>query len=336
MALVLAVAALTAALPATASATTGSPVPSPSPTPEPATTCARPAAVALGLDTDLRAPSAVTAWAIDVFLATSTSLPPLGAVFKQAERTSGVNALYLVAHAMLETDFGRSYIAQTFHNLFGWTAYDRDPVRFATQFPDFEIGIAYVADRIAAGYLREGGAFHGGSPTLRGMYRYASDPRWAESIVRIANSICLPAPAATASFTTSLATERLHPGEATEVTIATAAAGFPDGLQLAARVRLENADPAASADPTPFGLTGVVSAGGVLRLPVQAGFRSGRFVLDFQLLDSDGWPLPPSAAVAIPSVTLEVVARHAILEPLDAAGPTLSPAPSAPPVVVPN
>ena len=42
---------------------------------------------------------------------------------------------------MLESNYGRSYIAQSFNNLFGWTAYDRDPVAFATRFPSFAASV---------------------------------------------------------------------------------------------------------------------------------------------------------------------------------------------------
>jgi hypothetical protein len=35
-------------------------------------------------------------------------------------------------------------------------------------------------------------------------------------------------------------------------------------------------------------------------------------VLDFLVIDSDGWPLPAGAAISVPSVVLDVVARHAL------------------------
>ena len=207
--------------------------------PVPGTTCSRAPGIALTVDSDLRLPSNASAWAIDRFLALATPLPPLGEAFKLAEARYKVNALYLLAHAMLESGFGRSYIAQNFKNLFGWTAYDRDPVAFATRFPSFAASVDYVAMRVSQNYLDPDGIYYGGAPTLRGMHRYATDPLWESSIARIANSICL----ATLDdrgleLTSSLAATQLKPGETTELTVAaTPAAALPEGLRLAARAK---------------------------------------------------------------------------------------------------
>ena len=85
-----------------------------------------------GLDTNLRTTSGWSAWAIDEWLARETPLRGLGSAFMQAERRYDVNARYLVAHAMHESDSGTSFIARSKHNLFGYNAYDRDPSGAAT------------------------------------------------------------------------------------------------------------------------------------------------------------------------------------------------------------
>ena len=85
-------------------------------------------------DTDLVSESGLAGWAIDEYLAAHTALPRLGGAFRKAERDYGVNALYLVAHAMLESHFGSSDIARLKHNLFGYKAYDRSPYRSAARF----------------------------------------------------------------------------------------------------------------------------------------------------------------------------------------------------------
>jgi hypothetical protein len=315
LALTLAVVALTAAIAPAAVAGRG-PAHTLAPlAPVPGTTCVRPSASELRVDSDLTVPSDVSAWSIDAFLSRATPLPPLGAAFKLAESRYGVNALYLLAHAMLESNFGRSYIAQNFKNLFGWTAYDRDPVAFATRFPTFETSVDYVAMQIARLYLDPGGVHYGGAPTLRGMYRYATDPLWETSIARIANSLCLPTLAGSGiTLSSALEVGELKPGESALLTIAASNTdALPDGLRLAARARLLGASGPISNDLSTYALTPAVSDDGAFRLPVEAGALPGAYTLDFLLLDTTGGVLPTADQVAIPPVSLSVVARHAVM-----------------------
>lgn len=314
LALLLAVVALTAAITPAAVAGRGAAQSLAPLAPVPGTTCVRAPEIALRVDSDLTVPSDISAWAIDAFLARATPLPPLGAALKQAESRHGVNALYLLAHAMLESNFGRSYIAQSFKNLFGWTAYDRDPVAFATRFPSFETSVDYVAMQIARLYLAPTGVHYGGAPTLRGMYRYATDPLWEASIARIANSLCLPTLASSGiTFSSDLTAGELKPGESTTLTItASKPDALPDGLRLAARARLLGEAGPISNDLSTYALTPAVSADGAFRLPVEAGALPGAYTLDFVLLDVTGGLLPSADQVAIPPVSLDVVARHAV------------------------
>ncbi len=145
---------------------------------------------AFTVDTDLRSESGMGAALIDRYLAARTSLPPLGAAFVAAERAYGVNARYLVAHALLESGRGTSRIARTFHNLFGWNAVDADPVGQASRFADDAAGIDFVACQVSQLYLTPGGRWWGGAPTLRAMNRrYASDPAWAAKVAALANEL---------------------------------------------------------------------------------------------------------------------------------------------------
>ena len=144
------------------------------------------------VDTNLLSSTGLSAWAIDRYLAANTPLPPIGSAFKAAEIRYGINARYLLAHAMLETGFGTSFFATNHRNLFGWTAFNRDPGKYASRFPSYADGIDYVASRIHAWYLVPNGRYYGGAPTLRGMHMYASDPEWEERIARIANTIAIP------------------------------------------------------------------------------------------------------------------------------------------------
>ena len=140
------------------------------------------------VDTNLTLPSGETAASIDQFLAGS-ALAGLGASFMQAETTYHVSARYFVAHAILESGWGTSAIAQYKFNLFGFGADDANPFGDAMTFTSFNACIQYVAQFIAANYLSPTGRFYHG-PTLRGMnVDYASDPNWAEKIASIADTI---------------------------------------------------------------------------------------------------------------------------------------------------
>jgi flagellum-specific peptidoglycan hydrolase FlgJ len=140
------------------------------------------------IDTNLTLPSGETAASLDQFLSGS-ALAGLGASFIHAETTYHVSARYFVAHAILESGWGTSAIAQYKHNLFGFGADDANPYGDAMTFASFDACIQYVAQFIETNYLTVGGQFYHG-PTLRGMnVDYASDPNWAEKIASIADTI---------------------------------------------------------------------------------------------------------------------------------------------------
>jgi hypothetical protein len=140
------------------------------------------------IDTNLTLPSGETAASLNQFLAGS-ALAGLGASFMQAETTYNVSARYFVAHAILESAWGTSALAQYKYNLFGFGADDANPYGDAMTFTSFDQCIQYVAQFIEVNYLTVGGQFYHG-PTLRGMnVDYASDPDWAEKIASIADTI---------------------------------------------------------------------------------------------------------------------------------------------------
>lgn len=143
------------------------------------------------VDTDLTQPSGENAQTLNTFLQ-GTAMAGLGPSFMQAEQAYHVSARYFVAHAILESNWGTSAIAQDKHNLFGFNADDANPYRDATTFPSFPACIQYVGQFIAVNYLSPNGSYYHG-PTLRGMnVDYATDPYWAEKIAQIATTIPLP------------------------------------------------------------------------------------------------------------------------------------------------
>jgi len=140
------------------------------------------------VDTCLTLPSGETAAKIDSFLQ-GTAMAGLGDSFMRAEQTLHVSARYFVAHAILESAWGASAIAQDKHNLFGFNADDRNPYQDATTFSSFDACIQYVAQFVAVNYLSANGRYYLG-PTLRGMnVKYVSDPNWATKIASIADTL---------------------------------------------------------------------------------------------------------------------------------------------------
>jgi LysM repeat protein len=278
------------------------------------------------VDTDLTSKSGLSAWAIDRFLAASTPLPPIGAAFMAAERTYGINARYLLAHAMLESGFGTSDIARYAHNLFGYHAFDRDPWLYATRFPSYAKGIDAVAKAIATDYLDPHGRFWGGAPTLRGMHYYASDPNWAQKIVAIANSLVLPTLSqGGTSFGPIAVVDPVVAGALVTIHLGVhLGAGVPPGLRFVVRWRplaIVEADPTdATEAPASAALTAPAFGkpitgswhGSDVDLAVGAPTTPGRYALDVTVRDTDGAPLPDATRLAIASVIVQVYAGQAV------------------------
>jgi beta-N-acetylglucosaminidase len=276
-------------------------------------------------DTDLLSQSGYAAWMIDELLSSTTPLPNLGAAFIRAERDTGINARYLVAHAILETGWGTSWIAQAKHNLFGYGAFDRDPARFAIRFPTYAAGIAAVSDEIRTAYLSPDGRWWRGFPTLRGVNRfYASDPLWADKIVVLANAIDylivtlrerglqfgvprLVAPSASAPV-------RVGSRMVVALPWTTRTLGLPDAIRFAVRwtpVALAEGGSSAPAAPVAAAWSldaKATRAGQVVNLAVSAPSLPGSWRLDIEARDSDGSLLPATDARPIRPLAVRVVA----------------------------
>lgn len=135
---------------------------------------------------DLRFASKITGSTIDNYIKSVVPDSPLigyGQAFVDAQNKYGVNALYLAAHSLVESNWGRSRLAKEKHNLFGYGAYDSSPFESAYYFSSFYESIDYVAWYVRNSYLNSDGKWYGGSPNLKGMnVRYATDLDWAEKI----------------------------------------------------------------------------------------------------------------------------------------------------------
>lgn len=137
---------------------------------------------------NLETQSNLTATQINNFIsqnaAANSVLQNTGQYFIEAQNTYGVNAQYLVAHAIIESAWGTSYFATNRDNLFGYMAYTTNPDAAAT-FRSIEYDINFQAWFVRNSYLNANGSFYNGA-NLDGMnVDYATDPYWANSIARI-------------------------------------------------------------------------------------------------------------------------------------------------------
>lgn len=106
-------------------------------------------------------------------------------VFLEMQKRYGINAQFMLAHAIVETGWGSSKISQYKNNFFGYQAYDSCAMTCAMYFPTGTDGIQYYADAIFRKYLRPGAIYNNG-PSAAGMnVKYATDKSWGASIARI-------------------------------------------------------------------------------------------------------------------------------------------------------
>ncbi|GAA2983814.1 phage tail spike protein [Finegoldia magna] len=126
-----------------------------------------------------------------------------GQVFIEAQKQSGLDARYILAHAALESAWGTSRIARTYHNYFGINAYDSNPDNAKkSSNRSLQAGIINGAVWIKEHY------YNRGQKTLYAMnhdkngHNYASDKAWGDKIANIMKSSeRFTNPGATASST---------------------------------------------------------------------------------------------------------------------------------------
>lgn len=111
-----------------------------------------------------------------------------GSVFIEAQKQSGLDARYILAHAALESAWGKSNIAKKYNNYFGIGAFDNDPDN-ARNFSNSGLasGIINGAKWIAKNYYNSSYK----QTTLykmrnnNGVHQYATDPYWHTKIANI-------------------------------------------------------------------------------------------------------------------------------------------------------
>ncbi|CEG29097.1 SH3 domain-containing protein [Bacillus sp. B-jedd] len=148
---------------------------------------------------DLRKPSSVTATQINAYIGLGGVLSGKGQLIIDIANKYGLNSLYLAAHAIHESGFGKSEIAYVKYNLFGYGAYDATPFVGAHRFASIDQGIEYIAKKMKATYLNPSYKYYKGpylgystktvvtntrvDANSEGMnFYYASDPYWGQRI----------------------------------------------------------------------------------------------------------------------------------------------------------
>ena len=141
----------------------------------------------LTVDTDLRTPSNATSEDINKMLE-GTKLYGLGDAFVKAEKAYGVNALYMMGLAALESGYGTSRFAIERNNLYGWNAVDSNPDK-AKFFDSKEQATLFVASKLKQNYLTEGGRYFEGYSARAVDVHYCTDKAHADKIINIVNSL---------------------------------------------------------------------------------------------------------------------------------------------------
>jgi LysM repeat protein len=128
--------------------------------------------------------------AVELEEACRDKLAGLGQTFFDAEANTGINALYMIAHAAIESAWGTSAIAVDKNNLFGWNANDADPAGDASNFSSYGACIQAWSTWLKATYLTKGGEYFEG-PTLHDIFIHysSSHDTEAQSVANIMNEL---------------------------------------------------------------------------------------------------------------------------------------------------
>ena len=111
-------------------------------------------------------------------LSPDSPLIGLGDTIVDVQDTFTVDSLYILAHAVHESAWGTSDIAQDHNNLFGYGASDDDPYGNAEQYDSFEQCVWEVIEEVKELYLTPGNWRYNG-PNLAGVnVYYATDDEW--------------------------------------------------------------------------------------------------------------------------------------------------------------
>ncbi len=103
-------------------------------------------------------------------------LSGLSWAFVDASSAYKVNILHIIAHAILESDWGQSKIAVNKNNLFGFKAYDSSPYVSAGKFQSYSACIMEWTKWLLDNYLWEDGKYFNGNNEKGIAVRYCTSP----------------------------------------------------------------------------------------------------------------------------------------------------------------
>lgn len=121
---------------------------------------------------------------------TTSYMYNMGDAYLEAQRLTGVNAIYLLSHSALETGFGTSSIVQTKYNYFGIAAFDACPSECASTFDGKRGGIIEGAKWISNNYINRDAYQQITLDNMRNngeKHQYATDEAWHVKIASIAD-----------------------------------------------------------------------------------------------------------------------------------------------------
>lgn len=107
-------------------------------------------------------------------------------VFILAEEQTGINAVFLSSVAALESGWGRSEVAKSKNNLFGWTS----TTGYCT-FNSYEESILYVANKLKELYLTPDGPYFNGYSVSDINCKYNGSKFWEDTVISIMQDITL-------------------------------------------------------------------------------------------------------------------------------------------------
>lgn len=152
----------------------------------------------LDIDMDLSVPSGLTLSDFKTVLSNNSSdknkiFEKNAEAFYKAEQKYKINGMLLVAIGIHESAWGTSKLATEKNNLFGFTAYDRDPYNSATTFDDYQEAIDTLAKTLSTQYLNKSGTlicedvkatgtYYNGTTVKAINVRYASDTNWSNKV----------------------------------------------------------------------------------------------------------------------------------------------------------
>lgn len=109
--------------------------------------------------------------------------------FVNAENEFGINSLFMLAHAAVESAWGTSYYSKTRNNLFGFNAYDSNPDQ-ASSYASQAASIRFYANFLKNHYLTPGAPYYNGVTPHGVFVRYSSShDSEAQTVVSIMNAL---------------------------------------------------------------------------------------------------------------------------------------------------